>query len=254
MSYVDLQQALRDWPYEPEKISVRKILGGDGTVRIQMRVELGILQMEAEGRPDGFRPHGSEFLLAYHRKRLAKHEQRNGTALGFSLSRDDCRALRVEASLYYRRYVALFVLEEYAAVAQDTSHSLGIFDLCRDYALEPDDRMSLEEFRPYVLMMDARARAYEALEDGEPSSALAHVNRGIVAIKGHLGSGSTPEAIGASEELKILRGMAQELSQRVPPDSVLVTRKALRDAVEQERFEDAARLRDALKHLNNPKH
>ena len=95
MSYVDLQQALRDWPYEPEKISVRMILGGDGTVRIQMRVELGILQMEAQGRPDGYRPHGCESLLAYHRRRLAKHEHRNGTALGFSLSRDDCRALRV---------------------------------------------------------------------------------------------------------------------------------------------------------------
>jgi len=253
MSYVDLHQALRDWPYEPEKISVRKILGGDGAVRIQMRVELGILQMEAEGRPDAVRPHGCDSLLTHHRKRLGKHEQRNGTPLGYGLSGDECRALRVEASLYYRRYVALFVLEESAAVAADTSHSLGIFDLCRDHALEEADRAALDEFRPYVLMMDARARAYNALEEGAPGSALAHINRGIVAIKAHLETLGTPAAIDASEELRILRAMAREFSQRVPPSSVLVTRKALRDAVQQERFEDAARLRDALKHLKKPK-
>lgn len=222
-------------------------------MRIQMRVELGILQMEAEGRPDAVRPHGCDSLLSHHRKRLAAHEQRNGTGLGYGLSGEDCRALRVEASLFYRRYVALFVLEEYVAVAADTSHSLGIFDLCRDHALEHEDRVSLDEFRPYVLMMDARARAYNALEESAPASALAHVNRGIVAIKTHLENVDMPTTIDASEELRILRAMACEFSQRVPPNSVLVTRKALRDAVQQERFEDAARLRDALKHLKNPK-
>ena len=33
---------------------------------------------------------------------------------------------------------------------------------------------------------------------------------------------------------------------KVPKDSIVVTRKALRDAIEQERFEDAARIRDEL--------
>ena len=249
MSYIDLQTALRDWPYEPEKISVRKILGADGAARIQMRVELGILQMEAEGRPDGAKPHGCESLLAYHQSRLAKHQQRNGTMLGFGLSREECHALRLEASLYYRRYVALFVLEDYAKVFRDTLHSLAIFDLCHDHALEPEDRLSLEEFRPYVLAMDARARAYHAMEEGEPASALAHVNRGVMHIKAHFDAYGQPEAEQNSEELRILRALGRELGERVPKDSLVVTRKALRAAIEQERFEEAARLRDALKNL-----
>lgn len=247
MSYVDLQGALRDWPYEPEKISVRKILGGDGTVRIQMRVELGVLQMEATGRPDGVRPSGWPSLLVYHRKLLTKHQQQTGTAVGFELSRKECNDLRLEASLFYRRYIALFVLEEYADVIDDTSHSLGIFDLCRDHAIEPEDRQALEEFRPYVLMMDARARAYHALEEEEASSALAHVNRGIMAIRSHFMQCGQPEAVSTSEEIKTLRVMAHELTEQIPKDSLIVTRKALRTAVEQERFEDAARLRDVLK-------
>jgi hypothetical protein len=166
--------------------------------------------------------------------------------LGFGLSREECHDLRLEASLFYRRYIAFFVLEEYANVARDTSHSLAIFDLCREYALESQDRVALEEFRPYVLMMDARARAYQALDEGEPASALAHVNRGIMYVKAHLMDVNQVESAAHCEEIKILRALAQELNERVPKDSLIVTRKALRAAIEQERFEEAARLRDAL--------
>jgi hypothetical protein len=253
MSYIDLQATLQDWPYEPEKISVRKILGTDEAVRIQMRVELGILQMEAEGRPDGTKPHGCESLLAYHQKRLAKHQERNGTALGFGLTRPECHALRVEASLFYRRYIALFVLEEFVNVLRDTTHSLEIFDLCHEYGIDPDDRMALEEFRPYVVMMHARALAYHALEENQAASALAHVNRGILDIKAHFERTGQSDTGKACEEIKILRTLANELKAKVPADSVVVARKALRAAIEQERFEEAARLRDELKNLDTRK-
>ncbi|MFQ5494125.1 MAG: hypothetical protein ACE5EX_01980 [Phycisphaerae bacterium] len=252
MSYVDLQQALADWPYEPDKISVRKILGTDGAVRVQMRVELGILQMEAEGRPDGFKPHGCESLLAYYRDQLTKLDPQSETTPELGLTGERCAALRVEASLYYRRYIAFFVLEEYANVAKDTAHSLGIFDLCRDHAEDPDDRTALEEFRPYVVMMGARARAYQAMEESEPASALAHVNRGIMAIRTFFEESGRPEAESESDELRVLRALAAELGDRVPKDSLIVTRKALRAAIEQERFEEAARLRDALKNRYTP--
>lgn len=246
MSYVDLQATLRNWAYEPDKISVRKILGTDGSVRIQMRVELGILQMEADGRPDDVHPHGCDSLLTYHQKRLARHEHHNGTLLGFGLTREECQELRQEASLIYRRFIAFYVLEEYGNVARDTSHSLAIFDLCRDHSLEPEDRIALEEYRPYVLMMEARGRAYQALEEGEPASALAHVNRGIMAVKAHLESFGQGELAAKSEEIRILRALGQELNDQVPKDSLIVTRKALRAAIEQERFEEAARLRDTI--------
>lgn len=251
MSYVDLDSALGDWRYEPERISVRKIVSADGAVRIQMRVELGILQMQAEGRPDGAQPHGWPTLLTYHRKRLVRHQQRNGTPLGFGLTRQECYDLRLEASLFYRRYIALFVLEEYASVADDTSHSLGIFDLCNEHALQGDDRMALEEFRPYVLMMDARARAYQAMEEHEAASALAHVNRGIMAITAHFEQFDQLDAVESSEEIRLLNKLTQELKAQAPKDASVVTRNALRMAIEQERFEEAARLRDALKNRNS---
>jgi len=247
MSYIDLSTTLRDWPYESEKISVRKILGTDGAVRIQMRVELGVVQMEATGRPDGTRPSGRDTLLTYHQERLARHVESNGTALGFSLSPQECYALRLEASLFYRRYVAYFVLEDYDRVVADTEHSLAILDLCRDHGMEQDDRAALEEFRPYIMMMHARGLSYQAMNDGQPASALAHVNRGIMRIRAFVHDQRGAEAVEQCEELRILRGLGRELSAKVPRNSQLVTRKALREAIAHERFEEAARLRDELK-------
>ncbi len=249
MSYIDLNAALRDWPYEPDKISVRKILGADDAVRIQMRVELGIIQMEAVGRPDNVRPHGFESLLAYHLDRLDKHRQRTGKRTGFLLSREECEAMRIEASLFYRRYIALFVLEEFDDVLADTAHSIAIFDLCREFAKHGQDRAVLEEFRPYVLMMHSRALAYRALQQGEPASALAHVNRGVLDIRAHFEAAGKSEFIDKAEELKILRTLAKEVEQKLPTNSVVRTRRALRAAIEQERFEEAAQLRDRLKKL-----
>ena len=249
MCYIDLQATLAEWPYDADQISVRKILGIDGSVRIQMRVELGVLQMEAEGRPDGDRPFGCASLLQYHRERLARHEEASGTTRGFILSSQQCQDLRAEVSIYYRRYIALFVLEEYEDVVRDTSHNLDVFDLCHNFAREEEDRTCMELYRPYVLMMNARARALQAHENKEYASALAHINRGIMHIKtfydehGLLDGGDLPE------ELNMLRSLAAELGQQMPPDSIMVTRKALRAAIEREQFEEAARLRDMLNDL-----
>lgn len=251
MSYIDLQATLREWPYEPEKISVRKVLGADGTIKLQMRVEMGILQLEADGRPDGARPQGYESALAYSEALLAQEELRSTRALKFTLNPEACHDLRAEASLYYRRYIAFFVLEEYANVFRDTAHSLAVFDLCAEYAAEEEDRVALEEFRPYVLMMDARARAYHALAEGEPASALAHANRGILYIKSHFEKCEDPQREAGSEEVKILRALCTELGGKIPKDSLMVARKALQVAIEEERFEEAARLRDELENLRD---
>lgn len=247
MSYIDLHATLGDWPYDSEQISVRKIVGMDGAVRIQMRVELGVLQMDVAGRPDGFRPFGCETLLEYHLNRLHIHESRNGTSMGFGLPPESCQALREEASLFYRRYVAFFVLEEYPQVVIDTTHNLAIFDLCRDHAMEQADRECLESFRPYVLMMRARAQALDALAQAEYASALAHVNRGLLELEAHFEGCGKPDAAQTSEEVKMLRAVGTEVARQMPQDSLVVARKALRAAIEQERFEEAARIRDELK-------
>ena len=67
----DLTAILNDWPHEPGKISARLLDGPDGMSLIQVRIDLGILQMHADGRPDGQRPNGFESLLDYFEDRAA---------------------------------------------------------------------------------------------------------------------------------------------------------------------------------------
>jgi hypothetical protein len=249
MSYIDLQPVLTDWHYDADRISTRKIIGSDGREKIQMRVELGLLQMEQAGRPDGKRPFGSNSLLEHHQRELAKYERNNAMAIGFALSPRECRALWEEASLYYQRYVALFVLEEFDLVTRDTAHNIAILDICRDYALERKDRFHLESSRPYVLMMDSRARALKSLADGSQASALAHVNRGLMHIRTHFENWGRPEAYDSAEEVKLLLELRAELGADIPENPILVTRKELRDAIRQERFEEAAKLHKQLKQM-----
>ncbi len=57
---LDLNSLLKDWPHESGAIKVRKIIGLDGNEKLQLRIDLGVLQMEMTGRPDGQRPHNCE--------------------------------------------------------------------------------------------------------------------------------------------------------------------------------------------------
>ncbi len=61
----DLTVLLHGWDYNPNEVTVRRVLGIDGREKIQMRLDLGVLQMEVSGRPDGKRPYGHESLLEY---------------------------------------------------------------------------------------------------------------------------------------------------------------------------------------------
>jgi hypothetical protein len=155
----DITPLLKGWDYEPGTINVRKINGLDGAPKLQMRLDLGLLQMELTGRPDGGKPHGCESLLDYYEVQLGEHKRRNGTELGFSLTTEQCAALREEAGLYYHRYLGLYVLEDFPGVVRDTARNLRVLDFCGKFAVDEQDRLVLEQYRPYITMMNTRAEA-----------------------------------------------------------------------------------------------
>jgi hypothetical protein len=55
----DITPILAGWDFDPEDAQVRIVPGDDGHDKLQMRLDLGVLQMELGGRPDGRCPHGS---------------------------------------------------------------------------------------------------------------------------------------------------------------------------------------------------
>jgi len=245
---LDISHILKDWPYEYGQVVARRISGEDGREKIQLRLDLGLLQMETTGRPDGERPHGCESLLAHYEQLCEKHRREHGSDEDFELDERDCELLRNEGVMYYHRYLAEFILEDYKAVLRDSSRNLRLMDFVGAHSREESDRYILEQYRPYVVMMQTRAAALLALRNNRPKAALGAVRKGIRQIdefyKRFAEAGRQPTA-----ELAILRALAAEIEGRIPVDPIKKLKRKLAVAVNEERYEEAADLRDQLRQL-----
>jgi len=270
---LDLSSILGGWPYEPGQINVRVVDGDDGTPKIQVRLDLGVLQMNFDGRPDGVRPHGFTSFLEYYEHRLDGDDldldpnldpeddltgssappedmERDEYTLT-ALSPEDCRLLRDEAAQFYHRYVALLVLEDYEGVVRDTTRNLRVLDLCADHAETPEDRETLEQVRPYITMMRARALASHALEEREPKAALLAIDEGLEHLRDHFETRESPESFDDASEVQMLRSMREALVPKLPVSQKAELRERLRQALERENYELAAILRDELRQMKD---
>lgn len=286
----DISKLLAEWPYESGRIVARMIDGEDGSHKVQVRLDLGIIQMNADGRPDGQRPFGHESLLDYFEHQILRtddseertrpsserrrpedepadeadaetgEDEADGTKSrkgeregepGVRITPDDCRLLREEAAQYYQRYLALLTLEDYDRVIRDTTRNLRVLDLCQAHAEAEDDRNVLEQFRPYITLARTRALASRALADNEPKAALFCIDEGLEAMKRFFTDAGQPQAFEDSEEVKMLKQMRESLLPKLPVSQKAELRERLARAIEQENYELAAILRDELRQLKD---
>ena len=237
----DITKILSDWPFKPGRVNVRRIVGDDGQEKIQMRLDLGLLQMVLTGRPDGQKPHGLESLLDYYELKLQQYKAAHGGEdVGFELDDKACANLRSEGLMYYHRYLGQFVLEDFASVARDTRRNLRMFDFCNSYGKEESDRFALEQYRPYVLMMHARARGHMALTDNRPTAAVEAVKDGISKIESFYRRMGHQEAIDHCGQIALLSLLVKDIEAKIPVDPLSKLRNKLTRAVSEERYEDAA--------------
>src|SRR5438094_5983576 len=155
----DISHLLEQWDYQPGQVAVRKFKTKDGTEKIQLRVDLGLLQMNASGRPDGKRPFGRESLFDHFQARLEKQRRANpGAGDDYTLKAEDCAKLQQEAIQYHHRYICLFQLEDYEAVIRDTNRNAAVFDFVDEYAESEELAYSLEQSRSQLLSMQIPSR------------------------------------------------------------------------------------------------
>lgn len=243
----DITPVLRGWDYESGTINVRKVNGLDGAPKLQMRLDLGLYQMEITGRPDGRRPHGYESLLEYFETQLADHRRRSGGSdEGFHLDGNQCQSLREEAVMYYQRYLSLFVLEDFAGVVRDTARNLRVLDLCGKFAVDEQDQLVLEQYRPYIVMMNTRAAA--SIEAGEKryADALRTIDKSLEEIREFFARFGQEESYPRATEVRVLKRLAREVRKKLPVNPIEKLQRKLDRAVRDERYEEAAGLRDRI--------
>lgn len=250
MNY-DIGDLLNGWPFDPDEVNARRIRAADGREKIQIRIDMGILQLEPLHRPDGQRPHGCNSLLEFYRSHLAdesaqpllEEEER------LALDEEACGELFQEAWQYYHRYLGLFQLEDYEGVVRDTQHNLDIFYLVLEYADNDEVKWYCEQYFPHAVMMQARSKGMLALQDENYPAALTEVRAGIERIEEFLDDWESEGQDEDFPELSFLREWYEELEQERPLSHREQLERQLKVAVESENFEEAARLRDKLRIL-----
>jgi len=246
---LDLASITQKWPYSPdnETANVRLIRGDDGRDKVQIRIPSGMLQWEADGRPDDQCPHGFESLLHY-----LRHQIDQGEELIF----DD--ALRHELSEevmgYYARRVALFRIAQFVRARRDAEHNLAIMNLLREHCDDEAIVLGHEKWRPFVLMDRTRAIALEDARQKRFTDALDSIDEGINEIRETYAERGIEDAVEKSEEIRALRDL--KFYMRETYDLGLTLKEMLRNleaekqqAVAEEDFETAAKLSKDIERL-----
>jgi hypothetical protein len=243
----DLRPSLDAWPYdENERVTARKVIGADGKPKIQMRLEMGILQMELTGRPDGERPYGFDSLLDLFEDALERHRFSDEE---FSLDRSDCAALHHESMLHEHRRICCLQIGEFQQAESDAEHNLRIMDLLEEYAEDRRDWVSSEQHRAYVISHLTQARAMRVLRERGPIPALRHVEEGEGALRKLLAKYGRPELATRTPEFHFLQELRKQIESGAPLSERDRLEIQLRSAVSTERYEEAARLRDIIEEL-----
>jgi hypothetical protein len=238
----NIDRILRDWPFDPQGISVRKVKGDDGRALLQMRLDLGLLQLETAGRPDGQKPQGADTYFDF----LVGRAVQAGDE--YQMSEDECEEADREFVQYYHRRICWLALREFHNAVADADHTLGMMDFCRDHSPDEQWTLSHEQYRPFVLFHRTQAAALSALGDRGAEAAVEEINRGLDRMRQVFADYEADEEFDEDELVQRLTELRESLRQHFRVGRTL--QEQLADAVAAEKYELAAEIRDEMNRRN----
>ena len=239
---------LEDWEFDPQSLSVRMSQGRDGRQIIQMRVDMGILQLEVDGRPDGDSPEGYASYFDY----LNNQVLYNGD--DFVMNEEQCNEVDREFVQFYHRRICWLKLQEYDLAVLDADHTLGLMDFCQRHSPDEQWTVSHEQYRPFVMFHRTQAAALAALEQGESTaesatvvcaeSAMHEINQGLERMRSLFEEHNAEDDFDDDELVSRLTELRESLREEYKVGRTIYERLA--DAVASEQYELAAKIRDEL--------
>ena len=214
----------------------------DGRQVIQLRVDLGVLQIETVGRPDGAKPHGFETYFDYleEQARLAAKAERS-----FALSDEQCQEADREFLQYYHRRMCWLALRQYARAIRDADHTLAFMDLVKRHAPSDEYLHAHEHYRGFVLFQRTQAAAALQVENNAPERAVHEIHAGLERLRDFFAFYEREEEMEQDGMVQHLKQVEASLRQQYQIEATL--EEQLQQAIADEDYERAARLRDALR-------
>ncbi|HYO24747.1 MAG TPA: DNA helicase UvrBC [Lacipirellulaceae bacterium] len=234
----DLTSLLRAWEFVPGKPVVRRVAADDGRDLLQMRVDMGVLQLETTGRPDGERPQGFptmyDFLVA------AAFDE----GPGFELTEE--RRIEIDREFYqfYHRRICWLALQDYERAAADAEHTLRLMDFTSANAADRQWAVMHEQYRPFVMFHHVQSRALTQLKANDPAAAVSVIAGGLEAMAKLFAQHDAEEHFDEDLFVVKLREMQESIKTQFALGPSLSEQLAA--AIAGEQYELAARLRDKL--------
>ena len=238
----DIDGPLKGWEYKPGTVQARMVKTGDGRQVIQMRVDLGILQLETEGRPDCTRPHGFPSYFDYLREQSRRADLAGKT---FAMSEDQCQEADREFVEYYHRRICWLALRSYDRAIQDADHTLAFMDLVSRHSPNDDYIQAHEQYRGFVVFQRTQAAAALQVEKSNAEAAIDEIRQGLLKMKAFFDSFEAAEEMEEDGMVQHLRKVETSLREEYGIEATL--QEQLDKAVANEEYETAARLRDRLR-------
>ena len=235
----NIDHILERWPFDPFAVNVRLLELSQRKV-LQMRVDMGVLQLEIEGRPDGVHPSGETSYYDLLKSRAVSEKE-------YVLNDEDCVEVDREFVQFYHRRICWLQLKEFDRAVQDADHTLGLMDLCKAFSPDEQWTISHEQYRPFVLYHRTQAAALAKLEmdvEDAAEQAIAEVNEGLENLRGLFVEYEAEEQFDEDELVQRLIEFRDSLKEKYEVDQSL--HEQLRVAIETEDYELAAEIRDKI--------
>ena len=245
----DIDDILKQWPFDPQSVNVRLLELSHRQV-LQMRVDMGLLQLETDGRPDGNKFEGQRTYFEFLQKNSSKSEDE------FELSDDVCMEIDREFVQFYHRRVCWLQLKEFGKAVKDADHTLKLMDFCKSHSPDEQWTVSHEQYRPFVLYHRTQAAALSHLnaedEDDDVKTsdrrsvelAIEEVNEGLERLRDLFVEYEADEQFDEDDLVVRLRELREGLREKY--DVGMTLNEQLAAAISNEDYELAARLRDEL--------
>lgn len=241
----NIDTILQKWPFDPDNLGVRTVKCRNNRDVLQMRIDMGILQLELNGRPDGTRPEGFDTYLDYLNAQILK------TNDDVNLDDQNCCEIDREFVQFYHRRICWLTLRQFERAVQDADHTLALMDFCRSHSDDEQWTMSHEQYRPFVLFHRAQAMALAALDESGPEEAIEKINEGLDQFRGFFADYDAEEHFDEDDLVSRLVDLRESLREQFDVGRTLQER--LESAIANEEYELAAEIRDEMADRNEVK-